>query len=355
MEKDKKNNRNKNNRSGVEVTIYDVAKVLNISPSTVSRGLQDHPHISKETKKRILTVAEELGYQHNKFASNLRNKRTDTIGVVVPKLNSSFMASVIAGVEKVTSQFGFGLIISQSQESSKKEMSCISTLFKSRVDGVLTSLAFDTKDLNHFDILFKKNIPVVFFDRVPETGNCVRVIIDNYKAGYEATSHLIDQGCRRVFYIGASMLRNVYSDRFNGYKQALADNDIDYNHNLVFISELTEQSAIEASKKILTMNPRPDGIFSVNDASCAVIIAELGKAGIKIPEEIAVVGFNNDFISHVIQPNLTTIDYPARELGEIAANSLINKIQNTQSDSLSTIILKHTLIVRESSLRKKVF
>lgn len=149
-----------------EVTIYDAAKALNISPSTVRRGLQDHPHVRKETKINIIAKAEEMGYQQNKFASNLRQKHTNTNGVVVPKLNSYFMATVISGVEKITSQHGYGLIISQSLESWKKEISCVSTLFKSRVDGLLVSLAFDTRNLDHFNLLLKRDIPVVFFDHV---------------------------------------------------------------------------------------------------------------------------------------------------------------------------------------------
>jgi LacI family transcriptional regulator len=201
-------------KSNKEVTIYDVAKALNISPSTVSRGLKDHPHIRKETKKKIVATAREMGYQQNKFASNLRQKHTNTIGVVVPKLNSYFMATAIAGVEKITTQNGYGLIISQSQESWKKEISCISTLFSSRVDGLLISLAFDTKNTDHFNILFNKDIPIVFFDRVADCHGCMSIVIDNYKAGYEATSHLIGQGCKRIMHLGGNLLRNVYSERF---------------------------------------------------------------------------------------------------------------------------------------------
>jgi len=340
-------------KSNREVTIYDVAKALNISPSTVSRGLKDHHHINKETKKKIKAVAHEMGYQRNKFASNLRQKRTNTIGVVVPKLNSYFMATAIAGVEKVTNQYGYGLIISQSQESGKQEISCVSTLFNSRVDGILISLAYDTKNLDHFNIFLNKDIPVVFFDRVAECNGCMSVVIDNFKAGYEATSHLIDQGCRKIVHLGGNLLRNVYSERFGGYKQALHDNGIDFNQKLVFISDLDWQAGVNISKKILKMNPRPDGIFTANDTSAVATMVELQKVGIKIPEEIAVAGFNNEPISQVIQPNLTTVDYPAREIGEIAATSLINKLNNSQSISLSTIVLKHSLIVRQSSLRKK--
>jgi LacI family transcriptional regulator len=335
-----------------EVTIYDVAKALGISPSTVSRGLKDHPHIKKETIKKIKATAHEMGYQRNKFASNLRQKHTNTIGVVVPKLNSYFMATVIAGMEKVTNQYGYGLIISSSQESGKQEISCVSTLFNSRVDGLLVSLAFDTRNMDHFNIFLNKNIPVVFFDRVSECNGCMSVVIDNFKAGYEVTSHLIDQGCRKIVHLGGNLLRNVYSDRLRGYKQALSDNKIVYDQNLVVITDMSGQAGTETAKKILNMNTLPDGIFTSNDTSAVALIIELLNNGIKIPEDIAVAGFNNEPVSQVIQPNLTTVDYPAREIGEIAANSIINKLNSSHSHNLSTIVLKHNLAIRQSSLKK---
>lgn len=340
-------------KSNKEVTIYDVAKALNISPSTVSRGLKDHPHIKKETKKKIKAVAKEMGYRQNKFASNLRQKHTNTIGVVVHKLDSYFLATVISGIEKITSQNGYGLIISQSLESWKKEISCVSTLFNSRVDGLLVSLASDTRNLEHFNILLKKDIPIVFFDRVADGNGCMSIIIDNYKAGYEATSHLIEQGCRRIVHIGGNLLRNVYSERFRGYRQALADNKIEFDQSLVVICNMNGKDGSDTAKKILKMVPRPDGIFTSNDTSAVAAIVELERAGVNIPGEIAVVGFNNEPISQVVKPNLSTIDYPAKEVGEIAAASLINKIKNSQSANFSTIILNHSLIIRQSSLRIK--
>jgi LacI family transcriptional regulator len=336
-----------------DVTIYDMAKALGISPATVSRGLKDHPHIRKETIQKIKAKAHEMGYQRNKFASNLRQKHTNTIGVVVPKLNSLFMATVIAGIEKVTNQHGYGLIISQSQESEKHELSCVTTLYNSRVDGLLVSLAFDTRNLDHFKIFLNKNIPVVFFDRVSDCQGCISIIIDNCKAGYEATSHLIEQGCKRIVFLGGNLLRNVYSDRFRGYKQALSDNKIVFDQNLVFITDMSQKAGTETAKKILKMKPRPDGIFTSNDTSAVALMVELLKSGIKIPEEIAVAGFNNDPISQVIQPNLTTVEYPATELGEIAATSLIDKLEGVRSDNLKTIVLNHDLIIRESSVRRK--
>lgn len=335
-----------------EVTIYDVAKALNLSPSTVSRGLKNHPHIRKETRKKIQETASEMGYRQNKFASNLRQKHTNTIGVVVPRLDSNFMATALAGIEKITSENGYGLIISQSQESWRKEISCVNTLFNSRVDGLLVSLASDTKNMNHFNILLERDIPIVFFDRVSDCDGCMKISIDNYKAGYEATSHMAAQGCRRIVHLGGNMLRNVYSERFRGYRQALADNNIEYYPGLLIISDLSVKAGIWAARKMLRMNPRPDGLFASNDTTAVSAIVELEAAGIRIPQEIAVAGFNNDPVSRVIRPNLTTIGYPAGEIGEMAATALINKLKNSMNPDLNSIVLKHKLIIRESSLRK---
>jgi LacI family transcriptional regulator len=341
-------------KSTREVTIYDIAKALNISPSTVSRALKDHPNIKKETKKKIFAAARDMGYQRNKFASDLRQKRTSTVGVIVPRLNSYFMSSVISGIEKVTNQYGYNLIISQSQETVKKEIDSVNTLFNSRVDGLLVSLAYDTKNLDHFNILFKKGIPVVFFDRVSACGDCISVIIDNHKAGYDMTSQLISQGCRRIVHLGGSLIRNVYHDRFSGYKQALEDNGIAFDEDLVIISQLNEQVGAEVLPKILQMDPLPDGIFAANDTSAVSIMCELKQAGINIPGDIAVAGFNNDPISKIVEPNLSTVNYPGKEMGEIAAQTLINKLNNLQSTSLSTIVLSHSIIVRQSSERSNI-
>lgn len=340
--------------SNKEITIYDIARALNISASTVSRGLNNHPHVRQDTRKKIITAAREMEYQRNKFATNLRQKCTNTIGVVVPRLNSYFQSRVIAGIEKVANQSGYHLIISQSLESLKNEIASISTMFNARIDGLIVSIACNTRNLKHFDILFKKKIPVVFFDRFIEHPDCISVVIDNYKAGYEATMHLIDQGCRRIIYIGGNLYSNVYADRLSGYKKSLEDNGIDYFNNLIFTDELNEQTGIEAVKKILNMKTLPDGIFTANDVTAATIICKLKDAGISIPGDIAVVGFNNDLVSRVIAPDLTTIHYPGLEMGEIAASTLINRLNNSQSANLSTIVIQHHLIIRQSSLKMMV-
>jgi LacI family transcriptional regulator len=336
-------------KSGKEVTIYDVAKALNLSPSTISRGLKDHPHIRKETKKKIISTARDMGYRHNKFASNLRQNRTHTLGVIVPKLNSYFMATAIAGIEKITSQYGYNLIISQSQESGKKEIAGISTLFNSRVDGLIVSLSFETKTIDPFNVFLNKGIPLVFFDRVYECSQCTNIIIDNFKAGYEATRHLVSQGCKRILHLGGSLLRNVYSERLRGYKMALEDAGLNYDNDMVVISDLNANAGVEAARRIIKMRNPPDGIFTANDTSAVAAICELQLAGFRIPHDIAVVGFNNEPISKVVQPNLTTIHYPAQEVGELAATTLINKLDDPHAASPHIIVLEHSLIIRQSS------
>ena len=219
-----------------DITIYDIAKALNLSPATISRGLKEHPAIRKDTRKKILDKAKEMGYRQNFFASNLRRNRTNTIGVIVPRLNSSFMSTTIAGMEKVANQAGYNLIISQSMESIEKEIVNVKTLYNSRVDGLLVSLAYSTDDISHFEDLLEKGVPLIFFDRVFEHPQCTNIVIDNYKAGYEVTQHLLEQGCKRIAHITANLKRNVYADRLKGYKQALNDSGIPYDDKLVFIN-----------------------------------------------------------------------------------------------------------------------
>ena len=335
-----------------EVTIYDIADKLNISIATVSRALKDDPVVNKKTKKKIFELAEQLGYRSNHFARNLRNQRTDTIGVIVPRLNSYFMSTVIAGIENVANDEGYNLIITQSSESAEKEKLSAKTMFNSRVDGLLVSLSYDTNDLLHFDQFSRKNIPVIFFDRGEEHINFTNVLIDNRRSAYEATKHLIGQGYKQIVHITAQLKRNVYVDRFKGYKQALEENSIPFKDEFLIIGNLSIEAGAQAAETILKMDPLPEGVFVAND-NCAVgCMLSLKQAGIRIPENIAFVGFNNDPVSKVIEPNLTTVNYPGYEMGEVAARNLINHLNgNYPIHSTNTIVLRSELIIRASSQR----
>ncbi len=337
-----------------DITIYDIAQRLSLSSATVSRALQDHPAINKNTRKKIQQTAKDLGYRHNTFASSLRKQKTNTIGVIVHELNSNFITSVLAGIEKVTTEAGYDLIIAHSSESYTKEAANALNLFHKRVDGLIASLAFDTKDLEHYKSYEEKGIPVIFFDRVEEKSESTKVIIDNYKCGYQATRHLIEQGCKKIVLVTASLKRNVYAQRHKGYTDALYDSGITYEKERVLIKDLSEQCGVEAALQILKMKPLPDGVFITNDFSAAVCMRTLREHGVRIPEDIAIVGFNNDAISKLVEPQMTTIDYPGIDMGEIAARNLINHLKGLSDlKHTNTIVVRSDLIIRSSSLKNK--
>ncbi len=337
-----------------EVTIYDIAKALKLSAATISRGLKGDKMVNSTTSRRIAEKAAEMGYRHNKFASSLRRQNTQTIGVLVHTLKSNFITSVLAGIEEVTTAAGYDIIIAHSSENYEREVANALNLFHKRVDGVLASLSFTTKNLDHFKCFFEKGIPVIFFDRAEEGSDHTHVIIDNYSCGYKATSHLAAQGCKRIVLLTADLTRNVYSQRYRGYKDALSEAGIPFDEKLVIIKDLSEQSAIDTALEILRMDPVPDGVFCTNDFIGAVCMHELINHGIKVPEDIAVVGFNNDPIGKIVKPQLTTIDYPGNVMGEVTARNLINHLKGfSKLSGTNRIIINSELVIRGSSLRKK--
>lgn len=335
-----------------EITIYDIAKHLDISPTTVSRGLKDHPTINIKTRKKIAEAARQLGYRSNTFASSLRSKRTETLGVIVPRLNSNFMSSVLAGMENAASREGYNLIIAQSLEQADKEMENVMTMFNKRVDGLLVSLAYGSESIRHFDVFFNKKIPVIFFDRVAAHPDSTSIIIDNFTAAYQVTRHLIMQGHKRIMHLGGNMLLNVYSERLRGYKQALQDHKLPFDEKWVMTGNLTEECGTEIAKQLLKLKPkdRPEAVFCANDTAAVYCMIALRNAGVRIPEEIAFAGFNNDPISRVIEPNLTTVNYPGYNMGQAAVTALANHLNgDTNITDTNTIVLRSELIIRASS------
>ena len=255
----------------------------------------------------------------------------------------------------MTTEAGYDIIITHSSESSAKEAANAKNLFHKRVDGLMASLSFDTTGLEHFSPFHNKGIPVVFFDRVEEESESTKVIIDNHKCGYQATKHLIEQGCRRIVLVTANLQRNVYAQRYQGYKDALLDFKIPFKEEYVLIKDLSEQCGKEAADQIMKMNPLPDGAFITNDFSAAVCMQKLKEYGVRIPQDIAIVGFNNDAIGKIIEPQLTTIEYPGFQMGEISARSLINHLKGISNiKHTNTIVIRSDLIIRESSLRSGI-
>lgn len=334
------------------VTIYDIAKKLNLAPSTISRGLKRHTSVNQHTQEKIIKTAEEMGYRANTFAINLRNNKTSTIGIIVPKLNSYFMSQVIAGIEKVINDAGYNLLISQSLEDVNKEVINVQTMFDNRVAGLLVSLAENTKDIAHFNAIKKQGIPVLFFDRTPSGNDLPALTINNEAAGYKVTRHLIEQGATKIVHITGNQLSNVYRERLAGYKKALAEFNFRYDEALIITNDLSEAAGILAARRIIKL--KADAVFVANDHCAASCMHELKHNGKRIPQDIVIAGFNNDMISRIIDPSLTTVDYRGLQMGELAAKNLLAHIEERIDINLTAnIILKTPLLIRESSRRKQ--
>ncbi len=338
----------KNNKS---VTIYDIAQELKVSPTTVSRALKDHFSIGKETTKAVKRTAKKLGYRPNAIAASLRHNKTNTIGVMISWINRPFISSLISGMEDVANQNGYNVVISQSNDSYDKEVANASTLFDSRVCGLIVSLAMETQNYDHFYQYIEKGIPVVFVDRVTKKINCDRIGINNYSAGFKATEHLIDQGCKRIAHFAGSQNRNTYKDRKLGYVEALNKHNLPVDEDIIAYSKLSSEDGRRIIEEFLSLPNPPDGLFSANDTAAVSAIQYAKKIGLRIPEDLAVVGFNNDPISTIIEPALTTIIHPAFDMGRIAAQHVIEKKEDQEVILSESIELKTELLIRASSLR----
>jgi len=334
----------------LETTIHDIAKKLNISASTVSRALKDNPLISEATRKLIKKTAKEMGYRPNIMAANFRTKRTNTIGVIVPLINRHFFSSVISGIEDIAYENGFAVTISQSNDNFEKENKIAHTLFANRVDGLILSLGMETKSFEHLKLFSERNIPLVLFDRVTDEINAHKIIVDDYAGGYRATKHLIKNGAKKVAHIGGPQTINIYKNRQKGYTDALNENGIKIDKSLVFNGNMTKNAGINAIKELIDNNKMPDAIFCANDTTALGIITYLKTTGIKIPDDISIVGFSNEPFSEVVTPSISTIKQPGFLMGQKAAKLLINQISNKKENpGFETITMPTELIVRESS------
>lgn len=333
-----------------ETTIHDIAKKLNIAASTVSRALNNNPLISETTRKKIQQTAKEMGYRPNVMAANFRTKRTNTIGVIVPHINRHFFSSVISGIEDVAYQQGFAVTISQSNDSFEKENKIAHTLFANRVDGLILSIAMGTNTIDHLRLFSDRNIPLVFFDRVVDEIDAHKIIVDDFEGGYRATQHLINQGNKRIAYIGGPLNLKTYRKREDGFCRALEDAGLEIDRSMIIHNNLTRIDGTLAIQKLLENETIPDAIFCGNDTTALSIIIYLQQNGIKVPDDISIVGFSNEPFSEVVTPSISTIKQPGFEMGQKAAELIINQIVSKEKVSkFETIKLPTELIVRNSS------
>jgi len=335
------------------VTIYDLAAELNVSPSTVSRALQNHPSIGKATIKIVKKLAVERGYRLNTIAASLRKRETNNIGILVPWINRPFISSLISGAEAAARAAGYNVLISQSHDSIDNEIDNIKAFFESRICGLIVSLAMETKEFDHFDRFFENDTPIVFVDRIPEHLDAHKVIIDNHAAAFKATQHLIEQGCRRIAHFGGASHQTIYKERRRGYEDALKKYNLPVDESIIFHGDrLSADEGLKMTALLLKMPVPPDGIFSANDTAAVSAIQYAKSVGVNVPNDLAVIGFNNDPLCLIIDPPLSSVSHPAVEMGRIAVEQIL-KIKASKEDLLTqTITLKTEVVARASTLRK---
>jgi LacI family transcriptional regulator len=337
------------------VTLKQIADHLNISISTVSKALKDYPDVSVKTKALVRELANTLNYRPNSFAVNLRTKESKTIGLVIPAVVHHFFSNVISGIISEAEKKGYLVIILHSNESYELEKKQLDLLLNHNVDGIIISLANGTADYTHLNEVLAQDKPLIMFDKIAKLINCSKVIINDRKAAYIATQHLIDTGCQRIAHFRGPLLPVNSIDRFLGYRKALLDNNLAYDPSLVYLCDCDDNSfeeGMQNAKKLLKDHDDVDGIFINTDLVAIGAITEFKNQGVRIPEDISIVGFSNWFMSSVISPTLTTIDQPGFLMGKTAFNQVYKEIEAKKNDVKyvpEIIELETNLIKREST------
>lgn len=335
-----------------QITIKDIARILGISASTVSRALKDHPDINVDTKKAVNELAGKLKYQPNAVALSLKNSRSNTIGVIIPEIVHYFFSSVISGIEDVASQKGFTVIICQSNESYQREVANARTLLSHRVDGILVSISKETHSFDHFVDLQSSGIPLVFFDRIAPEISADQVIIDDMEASYKATRHLIETGRKRIAHFAGPQSLVIGRDRLQGYINALVEAGLPVDNRLIVEAD-TFEKARNTVVEMLDAGIVPDGIFAVNDLTAIGAMQTIQKRGLKIPEDISIVGFSDGRFSGITDPNLSSVDQHGYEMGTTAAEMLFHRILSAEEEYIPEVkVLTADLIVRGSSVKE---
>ena len=335
-----------------QVTLKDIARKLNLSTSTVSRALQNNPNISPETKKLVVDLAKELDYRPNALALSLLKRRSYLIGVIVPTMANNFFSTTMSGIEEVASEAGYQVMICQSNEKYEREVTNTDAIVSNHVDGILVSVSQETQNYDHFRALYRKGIPLVFFDRVSDDEDVSKVILDDFDASFQVVDHLIKSGAKKIAHIaGRETLLNV-TKRVDGYKAALEKHGIPYDPNMVTYTGFNKEDGIQGFKNIKEKAGLPDAIFAVCDDVAVGAFLAMRDQGIRVPEDVLLAGFNDDPITSIMFPTLTTIHQKGYEIGKAATRMLIEQIESDKEvQQAKKEVLKGELIIRESTQR----
>jgi LacI family transcriptional regulator len=327
------------------ITIKDIAKILNISVSTVSRALKNHPDISTSTKKAVQDMANELNYRPNEIALSLKNRKSKIIGIMVPKLVHHFFSSVIEGVENVAYEQGYQVMIYHSDEKLDREIQLTQSFMSYRLDGLIVSMSKETEDFTHFNKLAQLGVPIVYFDRVPD-GEYNKVIFDDYQGALDAVNHLLDCGCKNIVHFAASSIMDIGRKRIQGYRKAMEQSGNRVTDGMIVTCD-SYADALVKTDEVLKSIPDLDGIFAVNDLTAIGAIKRLIKHGKCVPKDVKVMGFTNEISSAIYSPSLSTVDQQGVIMGEEAAQLLLQNMDGINRAQVK--VIKANLVVREST------
>lgn len=328
-----------------QITIKDIARGLNISPSTVSRALKNHPDISQDTKNAVNKYAKDFNYKPNTLALSLRMSKNNTIGVIVPEIIHYFFSSILSGIEQIANQEGYNVIICQSSENYEKEVRNAEALIATRVSGVLACLSKHTTNYDHFQEIIDSDIPLVFFDRICIGINTDRVVVDDYVGAFAAVEYLIQTGCKRIAFYSSPLHLEISKNRKNGYLDALRKYGLTVDESLIRVCD-TREEAIIITPEILDRPNRPDGFFAINDHCAAGILYAVKLAKLRVPKDIAIMGFSDGELAKACDPMLSTVEQHGYEMGLNAASLLLDKINGVTHGQYTNKIVKTNLIIR---------
>ncbi len=331
-----------------KINIKYLAKELNLSISTVSRALSDSYEISAETKAKVFALARQLNYQPNPNASGLRGQKTKTIAIVIPEIVNDFFSLVISGIEKITQEKGYYMLVYITHEDHSMEVSFINSLVKGRVDGILLSRSSEQDDYSHLLELNDKGIPLVFFDRVCETMDNVKVTTDNYESSVTATQHLLAAGCRKIAYLQAPRNISIGQLRMNGYLDALKDSPGKQPPLVLECTNDHDENSMRIKKMLAT--EKPDGIFASIEKLAVICYSVCEQLKLRIPEDVKIISFSNLQTASLLNPSLTTITQPAFDIGVTAARELFKRIEKKSTGGTAEhVVLKSLLVKRKST------
>jgi LacI family transcriptional regulator len=334
------------------ITLKEIAEKLELSISTISRALNDHPDISEATKKRVKNLATELNYIPNIFAKGFRAHKTNIIGVIVPSITHYFTTTLIRGILEEASLQGYRVIISESNNDVNKQTEMLNTMIQFGVDGILMSLSKMTRDIDSI-LKIMNTLPLILFDKVSNKIPCTQVVINEEEAGYNAVEHLINMGKKRIAIIKESEFSYNSEKRFTGYLRALKEHHLPIDEKLILtVDDISLVQGKRMANVLMSLKQKPDAIFAITDNAAIGVIKTLKKLNVKIPEEISVVGFSNSFNSTIIEPNLTTVDQPGQKIGATAVKYLIDEINHPNDEYINkTIEIRSHLIIRDSTFK----